>query len=86
MLAQHRKAVHRFTASADTVIVPVGSPATPLECLTASAVAAPSPSPVKAEAVVAAMAKGQPDTPGKPTENRARTAEAPAKASPLGWG
>jgi len=51
-------------------------------CLTASAVAAPSPGPAKSEAVVAATAKGEPDKggkPGKPTEDRARTAEALVK-------
>jgi hypothetical protein len=59
--------------------ITVAGAAATVACLTASAVAAPSPSPAKAEAVVAAEAKGKPHKPGKPTENRARIAEALAK-------
>ncbi len=41
MLAQHRKAVHRFTDSADTVIVPDGPSATPPDCARAARLARP---------------------------------------------
>lgn len=59
--------------------ITVAGAAAAVACLTASAVAAPSPGPAKSEALVAAMAKGKPDKLAKPTENRARTAEALAK-------